>query len=61
MFSTNSKGLLLFARYNYQRSVKEILKDKTDIIDSNLQDKTGKTALHWAVININGIVKLREM
>ncbi|XVN40973.1 MAG: ankyrin repeat domain-containing protein [Rickettsia endosymbiont of Argas persicus] len=53
MFSTNSKGLLLFARYNYQRSVKEILKDKTDIIDSNLQDKTGKTALHWAVININ--------
>ncbi len=33
-----------------------ILNDTTNTINPNLQDETGKTALHWAVINLNPLI-----
>ena len=51
-----SKDLLLSARANNNLAIIRILDDTTNTINPNLQDEAGKTALHWAVINLNPLI-----
>lgn len=51
-----SKDLLLSARANNNLAIIRILDDTTNIINPNLQDEFGRTALHWAVINLNPLI-----
>ena len=49
----NSKNLVPAAEDNNLKQIEQILTKKHSIIDPNLQDKIGRTALHYAVKNIN--------
>lgn len=49
----SSQNLLSSAKANNYEEVIEVLAAGTEVVNTNLQDRSGKTALHWAVIHLD--------